>query len=48
VNSSKQIPRRHIYVANEASLNPEAYNGAVAKFAGGLDTQDGRVWWDKQ
>ena len=45
----KQIPRRYVYPVNERAYNPNSVNDAVAKmpYPGG-DTQDNRVWWDKQ
>lgn len=46
-NSSKQIPRRFTYGVNEYSLNETNAKEAAARITGG-DTQDGRVWWDKQ
>lgn len=45
-NSSKQIPRRYVYGANEASLNGDNYKTAVGRLTGG-DTQDAKMWWDK-
>lgn len=47
LNSSKQIIRRYVYGTTEYSLNLNELNIAIARMAGG-DTQDGRVWWDKQ
>lgn len=47
LNSSKQIIRRYIYPPTEANLNKENYDAAVSRIQGG-DTNDGRVWWDKQ
>ncbi len=44
-SSSKQIPRRYVYGANEPVLNRANYEAAVAKTP---NTQDARVWWDKQ
>ena len=46
INSSKQIIRRYIYPATEATLNGVNYQAAVGKISGG-DTNDGKVWWDK-
>ncbi|MEY3323570.1 MAG: hypothetical protein RLZZ417_3153 [Bacteroidota bacterium] len=46
INSSKQIIRRYIYPATEATLNGANYGAAVSKISGG-DTNDGKVWWDK-
>jgi hypothetical protein len=46
INSSKQIIRRYIYPATEATLNGANYQAAVGKISGG-DTNDGKVWWDK-
>jgi Starch-binding associating with outer membrane len=46
-NSSKQIPRRFTYGVNEYSLNETNVRAAATRIQGG-DTQDGRVWWDKQ
>jgi hypothetical protein len=46
-NSSKQIPRRFTYGINEYSLNEINAKEAASRIAGG-DTQDGRMWWDKQ
>jgi hypothetical protein len=46
-NSSKQIPRRYAYGTNESTINGVNYKAAAAKLTGG-DTQDARVWWDKQ
>lgn len=45
-NSSKQIPRRYTYGANEYSYNAAGVAQGVASLTGG-DTQDARVWWDK-
>ena len=45
-NSSKQIPRRFTYGANEYSVNLESVNEAISRLTGG-DSQDARVWWDK-
>ncbi|MBS1681714.1 MAG: SusD/RagB family nutrient-binding outer membrane lipoprotein [Bacteroidetes bacterium] len=39
------IPRRLIYPQNEAAVNTDNYNSAVAKINGG-NTLVGRVWWD--
>jgi hypothetical protein len=47
VNSSKQIPRRYTYPSTEYNLNKENLKAAVGKISGG-DTEDSRVWWDKQ
>lgn len=47
VNSSKQIPRRFTYGINEYSLNEANAKEAAARMQGG-DTQDARMWWDKQ
>jgi len=45
-NSSKQIPRRYVYGQSEYGTNKEATEAAAAAIGG--DTQDTRVWWDKQ
>ncbi|MDB5231417.1 MAG: SusD/RagB family nutrient-binding outer rane lipoprotein [Chitinophagaceae bacterium] len=45
VNSSKQIPRRYVYGANEYSVNATGVAEAVARQ--GADTENTRVWWDK-
>lgn len=47
VNQSKQIPRRYQYPANEPTLNTTNYNAAVSRLSAG-DTDNSRVWWDKQ
>ncbi len=47
INASKQIPRRFIYPTQEYNLNRTNLDAAIGKISGG-DTQDGRVWWDKQ
>lgn len=47
VNSSKQIPRRFTYGTNEYSLNEANAKEAAGRLQGG-DSQDGRMWWDKQ
>ncbi|MBK7369885.1 MAG: SusD/RagB family nutrient-binding outer membrane lipoprotein [Saprospiraceae bacterium] len=47
VSASKQIPRRFVYPTVEYNLNGENLSSAVGRVPGG-DTQDGRVWWDKQ
>jgi len=46
-NASGQIPRRYVYGTAEYSLNQSGVEEAVDRLAGG-DTQDSRVWWDKQ
>lgn len=46
VNQSKQIPRRYLYPANEATLNGPNYEAAVSRLSNG-DTDDSRTWWDK-
>lgn len=46
VNSSKQIPRRYVYGQNEYATNKDQTDAAAAAIGG--DTQDTRVWWDKQ
>lgn len=46
VNSSKQIPRRYVYGANEYSVNAANVAEAVSRLGG--DTENSRVWWDKQ
>lgn len=45
VNSSKQIPRRYVYGNGEYSTNPDNTKEAATRMGG--DTQDTRVWWDK-
>ncbi|MCW3112803.1 MAG: hypothetical protein JWR18_1199 [Segetibacter sp.] len=45
-NSSKQIPRRYTYGTGEYGSNREATEAAATSM--GADTQDTRVWWDKQ
>lgn len=45
-NSSKKIPRRYVYGANEPTLNGENFNAAIGRLTGG-DSQDAKVWWDK-
>ena len=47
VNPSKQIPRRYVYGDREYSTNATNVAAAIANMTGG-DSQDGRVWWDKQ
>jgi hypothetical protein len=42
---SKLIPRRYVYGANEPVLNKTSYQAAVSRTP---DSQDSRVWWDKQ
>lgn len=45
----KPIPRRYVYPVNERAYNPNSVKDAEAKMPyGGGDTQDNRVWWDKQ
>ncbi|MGN6163662.1 MAG: SusD/RagB family nutrient-binding outer membrane lipoprotein [Flavisolibacter sp.] len=46
-NSSKKIPRRYTYGQGEYGTNEAATNEAASRIGGG-DTQDSRVWWDKQ
>jgi hypothetical protein len=46
VNTSKQIPRRYVYGQNEYATNKAATDAAAVAIGG--DTQDTRVWWDKQ
>ena len=43
------IPRRWVYGTADYSLTPDGVAAAVArlKLAGGDDTMDSRVWWDK-
>lgn len=45
-NTSKQIPRRYTYGTGEYGSNPDQTKAAAAAIGG--DTQDTRVWWDKQ
>lgn len=47
VSSTKQIPRRFIYPSTEYNLNKDNLNTAIGRLSGG-DSQDSRVWWDKQ
>lgn len=46
-NTTKQIPRRLPYGDNEYNNNAEQLAIQIATMSGG-DTQDTRVWWDKQ
>lgn len=46
VNTSKQIPRRYVYGQNEYATNKDQTDAAAAAIGG--DSQDTRVWWDKQ
>jgi hypothetical protein len=43
--SNGTIPRRQIYPPSESTLDPEAYQAAVADMGG--DNWTTRVWWDK-
>lgn len=45
-NSSGQIPRRYVYGVTEYSLNGDKLQERIALMPGG-DSQDGRVWWDR-
>jgi len=45
-NSSGQIPRRYVYGITEYNLNGDKLQQAVDAMPGG-DSQDGRVWWDR-
>ena len=40
------IPRRFTYPLNEAAVNEENLNSAVANLSGG-DKMTSRMWWDK-
>jgi hypothetical protein len=42
-----QIPRRQAYGTQEANLNLENYNAAIARQGLAADDLTGRVWWDK-
>ena len=44
-NSSKQIPRRYTYGANEYSVNVASVTEAASRIGG--DSPDVRIWWDK-
>jgi hypothetical protein len=48
--SSKQIPRRMPYGPNDILYNPTNWDPAATGYTvGGVkDSQDGRIWWDKQ
>jgi len=46
LSSSGNIPRRFVYGANDYSTNKENVQAAAALLEGG-DSQDARVWWDK-
>jgi Starch-binding associating with outer membrane len=46
LNSSGEIPRRFVYGANDYSTNKENVQAAAALLEGG-DSQDARIWWDK-
>lgn len=45
LNSSGQIPVRHVYPTSESQVNEANYNDAVSQQ--GPDTPDTRLWWDK-
>ncbi len=46
-NESGQIPRRHAYSTQEATLNVDNYKAALERQGFTKDDLDGRVWWDK-
>ena len=45
-NSSGQIVRRYVYGVTEYSLNGDQLQITIDQMPGG-DSQDGRVWWDR-
>lgn len=45
-NTGGQIPRRYVYGTTEYSSNPDNTKAAAALIPGG-DTQDSRIWWDR-
>lgn len=47
-NESKEIPRRFVYGTFEYGSNKANVEAAVALIPGGEDTQDARMWWDKE
>jgi Starch-binding associating with outer membrane len=46
-NESGEIPRRHGYSTQEATLNVDNYKAALERQGWTQDNLDGRVWWDK-
>lgn len=46
-NDSKEIPRRYVYGTGEYGTNNASVKAAAALLPGG-DTQDARMWWDKE
>lgn len=47
VNDSGEIPRRYVYGSGEYGNNNANVKEAAARMTGG-DTQDSRMWWDKE
>ncbi|ULQ53028.1 SusD/RagB family nutrient-binding outer membrane lipoprotein [Flavihumibacter fluvii] len=47
VNESGEIPRRYVYGSGEYGNNNANVKEAAARLTGG-DTQDARMWWDKE
>ncbi|MBE7179367.1 MAG: SusD/RagB family nutrient-binding outer membrane lipoprotein, partial [Mucilaginibacter polytrichastri] len=45
-NTNGSIPRRLAYPMDEANVNPQNYQTAVAALSGG-DRITSRVWWDR-
>lgn len=46
-NDTKEIPRRYVYGTGEYGTNNASVKAAAALLSGG-DTQDARMWWDKE
>ncbi len=46
-NDTKEIPRRYVYGTGEYGTNNANVKAAAALLSGG-DTQDARMWWDKE
>lgn len=47
VNESGEIPRRYVYGSDEYGNNKANVTEAAGRLTGG-DTQDSRMWWDKE
>ncbi len=47
LNDGGRIIRRYVYGTTEYNLNKAKLLEAIARFPGGKDSQDERVWWDK-